>query len=218
MTIASLSQIADPNGSVPQHKRTSLSQYDFLNLLITQMKYQNPLNPMDYYQMTSMLTQFGSLEALYNLNQNLENSILYQSSLYNLQAAELIGKKIKSIGNTLSIEKGVVSEGYYQLAKPGKVSIQIIDSKGNVVRTFEEEYKSATEHRLQWDGKDNTRNPLSDGVYYFNVSAVDKNGQPIPVTLYKEDKIEGIRFENGIIYLITKSDQITIKDIISIME
>jgi flagellar basal-body rod modification protein FlgD len=218
MTIASLSQIADLNGSVPQHKRTSLSQYDFLNLLITQMKYQNPLNPMDYYQMTSMLTQFGSLEALYNLNQNLENSILYQSSLYNLQAAELIGKKIKSIGNTLSIEKGVVSEGYYQLAKPGKVSIQIIDSKGNVVRTFEEEYKSATEHRLQWDGKDNTRNPLSDGVYYFNVSAVDKNGQPIPVTLYKEDKIEGIRFENGIIYLITKSDQITIKDIISIME
>jgi len=218
MTIASLSPIADPNGSVPQHKRTSLSQYDFLNLLITQMKYQNPLNPMDYYQMTSMLTQFGSLEALYNLNQNLENSILYQSSLYNLQAAGLIGKKIKSVGNTLSIEKGVVSEGYYQLAKPGRVSIQIIDSKGNVVRTFEEEYKSATEHRLRWDGKDNTGSPLSDGVYYFNVSAVDKNGQPIPVTLYKEDKIGGIRFENGIIYLLTKSDRITIKDIISLME
>lgn len=197
--------------------RTSLSQYDYLNLLITQMKYQNPLNPMDYQQMATMLTQFSSLEALNNINRNLENSIIYQSSMHSLQASELIGKKIKTAGNRISIEKNNISEAYYQLNQPGKVTVRILDERGNLVRIIEEGFKSASEHRLVWDGKDNTGKPLPDGIYLFTVSAVDSNDKVIPVNHFQVDTIKGVMFEDGIIYLNTNAGRFTMKDIISII-
>jgi flagellar basal-body rod modification protein FlgD len=221
MSISSI--LGSSNNNITQNnnispKNSILSQYDFLNLLTAQMRYQNPLNPMDYYQISSMLTQLGSLEALNNIGRNLESSILYQASANYLQSANLIGKKIKSLGNFISIENGSVSEIYYQLTKPGRVNVQIFDLNGNLVTVLNEGYKHPSEHKFNWNGKDTSGKPVEDGIYLFRVLAFDESGKPLPVNSYQTDRVKGVSFENGTIYLAQKSGKIKINDVISIME
>jgi len=96
MSIPPLSLSVDPNQSMNQtKKKNTLTQEDFIHLLITQMRYQNPLEPMDNNQMATQMVEFGSLDALNNMQKSLEDLTTYQASLGNLQVASLIGKKVE---------------------------------------------------------------------------------------------------------------------------
>ena len=64
----------------------------FLKLLITQLQYQDPMNPADSTEFTAQLAQFSSLEQLSNVNENLNTLKLYQASMNNSQAVSFIGK------------------------------------------------------------------------------------------------------------------------------
>jgi len=93
MNLSALSAINQSNESTSQTKKNTLTQEDFFNLFIAQMKYQNPLEPMDNYQMATQMAQFGSLESLNQMTGYLENMAAIQASMGSLQASGLIGKK-----------------------------------------------------------------------------------------------------------------------------
>ncbi|MGQ9720152.1 MAG: flagellar hook assembly protein FlgD [Candidatus Jordarchaeum sp.] len=216
--VSSISEIKNFNSKITDNERITLSQYDFLNLLITQLQNQNPLNPLDYHEMTSQLIQFGNLETLNKISQGFENLIAYQASINSLQATQLIGKKVKFAGSLISVDKGEVSEGYYQLSRPGNVKVYIMDTMGNLIRRLDEGFKTTSEQRLVWDGKDNIGNSVSDGIYLFKISATDENGKPIDIKSFQLSKIKGISFENGIVYIDHLLGRSTMEDIISIMD
>ena len=67
---------------------------EFLKLFVTQLKNQDPLNPMDSTEFTSQLAQFSSLEQLTNINTGITSLLAYQDSLQNASAANLIGKQV----------------------------------------------------------------------------------------------------------------------------
>ena len=71
----------------------------FLNLLITQLQNQDPLDPTDSVEFTAQLAQFSSLEQLGNVNDNLKLLQDFQASINNSQAVSLIGKEITASGN-----------------------------------------------------------------------------------------------------------------------
>jgi flagellar basal-body rod modification protein FlgD len=219
MSISSLSSATDSSvQTLNQNKgKQSLTQEDFLNLFITQIRFQNPLEPMDNHQMATQLAQFNSVEALHNMTEILENMLAYQTSMNNLQVAGLIGKKIEAAGNLLSIVEGKVSEGSYQLSQSGKVTVQIYDANGSLVRTIEEGTKDTSKQTLVWDGKNQQGVSQPDGMYTFLVSAVDEKGQSVSVDTHFIDTVDGISFENGVIYLNCGSKKITISNIIGIL-
>lgn len=72
----------------------SLDKNTFLKLFTTQLKNQDPLNPMDATAFTAQLAQFTSLEQLYNVNDNLKTLLSTQNSLLSHMSANLIGKQI----------------------------------------------------------------------------------------------------------------------------
>ncbi|MBM4339141.1 MAG: T9SS type A sorting domain-containing protein [Deltaproteobacteria bacterium] len=218
MLASALSTVTDASSQAAQKekKKNTLTQEDFLNLFVTQMRYQNPLEPIDNNQMATQMVQFGSLEALNSMNKILGNIADYQASMNNLQGVGLIGKKVEAVGNGLSIENGKVSEGYYQLSKSGKATIQIYDAQGRLVRTIEAGSKDGSKQKLVWDGKNQQGVTQPNGVYFFQVTALDEKGQSIPVTSSLIDTVKSVSFENGIVYLNLGSRRITLSDILSI--
>jgi flagellar basal-body rod modification protein FlgD len=195
----------------------TLTQEDFMNLFVTQMKNQNPLEPMDNYQMATQLAQFNSAEALQNLTASIKNLELYQASMNSLQLASLIGKKVEGASNTLQKNSGVVSEGYYQLPQSGSVTLQISDSNGNLLRSIEAGRKDTSAQKFVWDGKDQRGVTLPDGSYTFQVSAVDEKGRAIQVSPFMVGTVTGVSFENGVSYIHVGTTKLTLSEILAIL-
>jgi flagellar basal-body rod modification protein FlgD len=198
-------------------RKTALSQEDFLKLFTKQLQYQNPLAPMDNYQMSAQMAQLTTVQALGDMTKSMQNLEAYQASAGSLQAVGLIGKKVEATGNTLNIgQDNTISGGNYQLAKPGHAYIQIFDANGNLIRVIDDGVKDTSKQKLTWDGKNQQGAALPAGNYTFKVSALDERNQPIQATTSKIATVTGISFENGVIYLNMGSDKSTMNDLIAI--
>ena len=217
MSISSVTPTVNSNSLVATAQRkTALTQDDFMNLFVAQMKYQDPLQPLDNNQMATQLAQFNTVNALATMNNTLNQMMTNQASLNNLQAGSLIGKKIEAKGNTLSIQQGVVSDGAYQLAQPGNAIIQIFDSNGNLVQQMGPGYKDTSMQSLGWNGKNQQGMTLPDGTYTFKVLAADQKGQAVTATTYRIGTVDGVSFENGTAYFQMGGNKVSFSDILAI--
>lgn len=174
---------------------------EFLKLLTMQLRYQNPLNPMDNTEFTTQLTQLSSLDALNNMVTQMNDLLLYQNSIQNTLTLNLIGKNVKFSGNQLSLkDKGEISYGLS--ANSSKVTISILDSSGKLIKIIEAGQQNAGANNYVWDGKDSSGNKLPDGNYSFKVEALDASGKPVEVTNTSKGVVTGVTFENNTTYLV----------------
>ncbi len=218
MNISSVtSAVNQSSAAATAQRKTTLTQDDFMNLFITQLKYQDPLQPLDNNQMATQMAQFNTVDALAKMNDTLNQMMTNQASLNNLQAGSLIGKKIEAKGNSLSIQQGVVSDGAYQLAQPGNANIQIFDSNGNLVRQIAPGYKDTSLQRIGWNGKNQQGMTLPDGTYTFRVLAADQKGQAVTATTYRVGTVDGVSFENGTAYFQMGGNKVSFSDILAIL-
>lgn len=99
-----------------------LGKDDFLKLFTSQLKYQDPLKPLESTEFTAQMAQFSSLEQLFNLNSSMERLVAYQMSLNNGFATSLIGKTVKTTDDAVSKVASVAfQEGItYLLLENGK--------------------------------------------------------------------------------------------------
>jgi flagellar basal-body rod modification protein FlgD len=197
--------------------KASLTQEDFLNLLVTQMQFQDPMNPLDNYQMAAQLAQLGTIEGINTLTQSIDVMNAYQAATAHLQVVGLIGKKVEAVGNSLTLNQGNPAEGSYQLSRAGRVTIDVYDSNGNLVKTLEEGMKDTTKQRFSWDGLNQSGQRVPDGTYSFKVKALDSRGDPISVSTGMMGVVTGISFENGITYVNIGSDKVTLSSIFAIL-
>jgi len=151
----------------------------FMTLLVTQLKNQDPLNPLDNAQVTSQLAQLQTVTGVNKLNDTLESlKASYQSS-ESMQATNLIGHGVLVEGSnvTLSSSKGIL--GVELGTDADNVQVVISDSKGNAVQTMDLGKQKAGVLPLAWDGVpdatkvDSSGKPLTvaDGSYTFSVVA-----------------------------------------------
>jgi flagellar basal-body rod modification protein FlgD len=197
--------------------KTSMDQVDFLNLFVAQLKFQDPMEPMDNYQMASQMAQFSMVEGLNKMTESMKNMETSQASANQLQAASLVGKNVEVNGNGLTLSDGKVSEGFYQLEKPGKVAVNIFDSRGSLVRTLELGSQETTKQKLTWDGKNLAGTALPDGQYSFKVTALDEKDQAIKVTTTMTGKVDGVSFDSTGTLLKIGSKQVLLSEIIAIV-
>lgn len=109
----STNAISSGSGKENEVSNDSLGKDAFLRLLVTELRYQDPLSPMDNKEFIAQMAQFSSLEQMQNMNNNMENFLRIESLS---QGAALIGKKVETIdpetGETLSSRvKKVAFEG-----------------------------------------------------------------------------------------------------------
>lgn len=218
MSVASIASTSTSSSQdTAPTKKNTLTQEDFLKLFTTQMRYQNPLEPLDNFQMATQLAQFNTVDSLTRMNEILNQLVASQNSISHLQAAGLIGKKVEAQGNRLAIQQGTVGEGVYQLGRPGNVIIQILNSQGGVVRQIDAGSRGTSRQTIAWDGKNQSGAALPDGDYTFRVIAMDSQGQSVPVTTYQIGMVEGVSLENGAITLQVNGNKVAFSDILSIL-
>ena len=189
----------------------------FLNLFITQLQYQDPLNPTDSTEFTAQLAQFSSLEQLGNVNDNLKQLQNFQASINNSQAVSLIGKEITATGNLLELTGGRRAECDFKLDEDATVVVaSIYDHTGEFVTSFEGQNLTAGQHTLYWDGTDKNGNPAAPGNYTFEVLAADAAGNNIQTTTFFSGIVNKVIFENNTTYLISGGQKVALGDVIQV--
>lgn len=206
-TVSNIAQSATTATASASQK--TLGKDDFLKMLVAQLKNQDPLNPMDGTDFAAQLAQFSSLEQLTNMNEGIKSLGIYQMSMNNAQAVNLLGKEVTiGQGNTVSAEAPSVDLGY-ELAKDAKqVTVVIYDDKGDVVKTIERTDQNAGVNSVTWN-----RGDEEDGIYTYAVMAQDADGNNVSVTTKMTGKVTGVHFKDQTIYLTVNGQDIAFDDV-----
>lgn len=176
--------LATMNGKKAETSTTQEAQDRFMKLLVTQMRNQDPLNPLDNAQVTSQLAQLSTVSGIDKLNttlQALQSS--YQTS-QTLQATSMIGHGVLVPGSTIELADSKAIFGVEMPDAADKVKVTVRNAAGVAVRTFDLGSQSAGVVPLAWDGKTDGGTTAPDGAYKFEVSAVrgDENIAATPLS------------------------------------
>lgn len=181
---------------------SSLGMDAFLQLLVTQLQYQDPLDPMDDKEFVAELAQFSSLEQLTEINSGIEDLTSLTQEQQLIGAVNFIGKTIEATGSAISLEDGEASSVSFTLTEDASTClVNVLDSSGEIVRTVDLGATTAGEVEFQWDGKDYDGNTLDDGQYTVAVTATNEDGDVLTVTSTMTGTVEGIQQVSGTYYL-----------------
>lgn len=152
----------------------------FLTLLTTQLKNQNPLDPMDTNQFTSQLVQFSGVEQSIKTNENLEKLLALSGSNALTTSVGFIGKVVTASGDTTSLSNDLAQWSYTIGEEIPEAEITIKDQYGQTVFTQKSKLLSGT-HTLQWDGRTTSGTTAPDGSYTISIDAKDSAGNKVNV-------------------------------------
>jgi len=189
----------------------------FLNLLVTQLKHQDPLDPMDATEFTSQLVQFASVEQQIYANSHLEELVTLQLNSQVASMVSYLGTTIEASGKVFNLEDGAAKIGYTLDANANSTTVTITDKSGKVVATLAGETGSGY-HTLQWDGKDANGNPLADGTYTATITALNASKQAVGVSQTVYGRVTGAGAESGDVVLYLGDVAVPMESILSIME
>jgi flagellar basal-body rod modification protein FlgD len=190
----------------------------FLNLIVTQLKHQDPLDPMDATEFTSQLVQFASVEQQIHQNANLEKLIALQQGSQISSLVNYIGMNVEAVSQKMPLEDGVAKFTYTLPNGVNKSNLNIINDKGASVFATDTA-TTAGPHGYIWDGRDKNGVLQPDGDYTVVVTAQDRGGKILPVEYTVFGRVTGATAENGDVSLFMgKNIQVPIDKIKSVTE
>ncbi|BCM25457.1 flagellar hook assembly protein FlgD [Methyloradius palustris] len=147
----------------------------FMTLLVTQLKNQDPLNPMDNAELTSQLAQLSTVTGINQLNTTVDSLLGSLQSSQSYQASGLVGHNVLVDGNSLTLKDGA---GYFGIDLPvgaNNVTVTIKDSSGTPVKSITMGKQDEGTLPLVWDGTTDSGTTAANGKYTFDVSATISN-------------------------------------------
>ena len=154
----------------------ALGQEDFLKLMVTQMKNQDPSKPMDPSEMLSQMAQFGTVSGIGDLQKSFATLAGSLQSNQALQASTMVGREVLIENNKLKLADGANPSFGVELTKPAsQVRVSISDGSGQVVRTLSMGQTAAGIQDVSWDGKNAEGVRLPAGKYTLKVEAMVDN-------------------------------------------
>lgn len=168
----------------------------FLNLLVTQLKNQDPLDPMDANEFTSQLVQFASVEQQIFQNANLEKLLKLEQTKAISSLVDFIGTTVEADGRKVPLEAGNAEFTYTMPVGAAQGIITITNGSGLSVFKTDADV-TAGKHTFVWDGRNSFGIPQPNGTYGVLVSGLDAAGNllAIPHTIW--GRVTGANVESG---------------------
>jgi flagellar basal-body rod modification protein FlgD len=218
--ITSVSTTTDQNTAAAAMKKTTgMNKDDFLKLLVTQLKSQDPMNPQDSSAFVAQLAQLTQVEQTYNINTNLQNLLSSQNNVSSMSAMSLIGKNITTQGSQVVLTEGSQpSLGFTLPSDATNLALQIKDATGKTVRTLNQGAASAGVNSINWDGMTDNGQPAPAGTYTFAVSGHDATGQAISGTTLFRGRVTGVNLEGDIPVLTVNGIYVPLTSVLEVKE
>jgi flagellar basal-body rod modification protein FlgD len=147
------------------------TQSQFMTLLVTQLKNQDPLNPMDNAQMTSQMAQINTVSGINQLNTTLQALSASMTPNQTVQAASMIGRGALVPGGGVDLASGVGLGGFSLPTPADSATVSIYNSSGALVDAIDLGAQSAGITKWQWNGTNSAGATVPDGSYTFKVNA-----------------------------------------------
>jgi flagellar hook capping protein len=201
--ISGLTGYTQSNTGSSNSSRQTLSadMNTFLTLLTTQLKYQDPLDPMDTAEFTNQLVQYSNVEQSIQTNEKLDTLLSLNIANLGAQAVSYIGKTVQVLGDVMPLENGKAKATYTLDKDVTSVIVTVKDMNGKVVYSEQGKITAGT-HEFTWDGKDSNGNQLEDGAYQISVSTKVPSGETsasVMTTVF--GKVTGVASDENTVYV-----------------
>lgn len=198
----------------------SLDKDDFLQLLVTQLEHQDPLNPLDDKEFIAQLAQFSSLEQMQNIASSLDTLNKTVSNQDALSAANYLGKSVVASGNTITKLSEGITPIYFTLGDDAaSVTVNVYDQNGNIVQSSILSSMQAGEYTYAWDGLDYDGNTASNGQYNVYFSAKDAKDSAVLVDTEVTGTIVGVEnTSDGVSFKLSDGRSVGFNDITMIAD
>ncbi len=163
----------------------------FLTLLVTQLKNQDPLSPMDNAQITTQLSQISTVSGIDKLNATMSSLAAALATSQSMASTSMIGRQVVAPGSTLALADKRAA-GALELAEAAdQVTVTIAGPAGDVVRRLELGPTASGLKAFTWDGTAQSGSAAKDGAYTFKVEAV-RAGKAVGATPHIVGAVTGI--------------------------
>ncbi len=204
-------------GATAKTPSSALGKDEFMTLLTTQLKYQDPLKPLDNEAMIAQLAQFSQLEELRGLSSKIDSMTVATASSSQLTTTQLVGKQALFHADRIGLTAGTPSTFQLSLADATDDTTAVIsDANGRVVRTLHLGPQAAGSRDVKWDGLDDAGKALPSGEYVLAVAGTKKDGTAVGANADVRATITGVAFVDGVAQLQVAGRQIPLSDVVEI--
>jgi flagellar basal-body rod modification protein FlgD len=163
----------------------------FMQLLVAQMKNQDPLNPMDNAQMTSQIAQINTVGGIEKLNASVNTLVSAFAGVQGQTATQLVGRAVLIDGKSLHLGEGWATGGVKLEGAADKVNVEVLDGAGQVVRSFDLGAMQAGSRSFDWNGKLADGTQLADGDFTVRVTA-SQAGKTVKATALTAAQVRSV--------------------------
>ena len=213
--VTNTSSTASSSGASGNGSEIASNFTQFLTLLTTQLKNQNPLDPMDTNQFTQQLVQFAGVEQQLKSNDRLDSILTASKSASSAAATSYIGKSITADGSSSQLSNGAASWTLTPARAASKAVVTILDSKNNVVAS-QSTSLTAGSQTYGWNGKTSAGLTAPDGTYTIKVSASDATGANVAVDTQLNGTVDSVDLSGAAPVLMIGSQKVPLSSVQSI--
>lgn len=215
MDILPATQSTSRNNAEQSGARLADDLQSFLTILTTQLKHQDPLEPLSSSEFTSQLAQFAGVEQTIQTNANLERLLAFQATNQALGAVGYIGKMVTASGNEAVLKDGAARFAYSLPQQAASTAIGITSEAG-VPILIQPGKTGMGRHDFVWDGRDSQGVPQPEGTYRLTATALDADGKPITVKTYTIGIATGVDSSEGKITIMIDGKPVPLSDVVAV--
>ena len=217
MTVSGINGTPSTSSTSSLSGTTIAGNFDtFLQLLTTQLKNQNPLDPLDTNQFTQQLVQFSGVEQQLKTNDFLSALVSANTNSVQTGAVSYIGKTVSAAGTRSELVNGKAVWNF-SMADAATTNVSIKDAKGNTVYTETGELQGG-QGQFTWDGHTSTGAVAPAGTYTITMQGTNAEGKNVPISTALSGVVTGVDFTGTEPVLLIGSSRVNLSTVTAVSQ